>query len=132
MDRRSYHVTIKGLVFDGAGRVLLVREATGGWDLPGGRIEHGETFHEALRRECREEMALECEILDESPHWAWTARDRDGLWKVVLCFRVRFETLAFTASDECVAIDFFDAQSFSDIPVVPQTRPLLRYLRSPA
>jgi len=86
MDRRNFHVTIKGLFFDERGRILLVREPSGVWDLPGGRLEHGETFHAALRRECREEMALECEILDPAPHWAWSARDRDGLWKVVLCF----------------------------------------------
>ena len=59
----------------------------------------------------------------------WPAQDRDGLWKVVLCFRIRLESLAFTASDECVALEFFDAPSFDAAPVVPQTRPLLGYLR---
>ena len=129
MDRRNFHVTIKGLFFDERGRILLVREPSGVWDLPGGRLEHGETFHAALRRECREEMALECEILDPAPHWAWSARDRDGLWKVVLCFRIRLASLAFTASDECVAVDFFDVSAFESASVAPQTRPLLHYLR---
>lgn len=130
MDRRNFHVTIKGLFFDERGRILLVREPAGAWDLPGGRLEHGETFHAALKRECREEMALECEILDLAPHWAWSARDRDGLWKVVLCFRIRLASLALTASDECVAVEFFDASSFETAPVVPQTRPPLGFLRA--
>lgn len=129
MDRRNFHVTIKGLYFDKGGRILLVREPSGVWDLPGGRLEHGETFHATLKRECWEEMALECEVLDQAPHWAWSAWDRDELWKVVLCFRIRFPSLAFTPSDECVALDFFDASSFAAAPVVPQTRPLLGYLQ---
>jgi 8-oxo-dGTP diphosphatase len=129
MDRRDFHVTIKGLFFDDRGRILLLREPSGVWDLPGGRLEHGESFHAALQRECQEEMALECEVLDQVPYWAWPAQDRDGLWKVVLCFRIRLGSLAFTASDECVALEFFDASKFDAAPVVPQTRPLLRHLR---
>ncbi len=32
------------------------------WDLPGGRVEAGETLHEALRREWMEECALQIEV----------------------------------------------------------------------
>lgn len=124
MDNRDYHVTIKGLYFDAHGRVLLVQEETGVWDLPGGRIEHGEDFHGTLARECREEMGLDCHILDRHPYWAWSALDRNGLWKVVLCFRITLPHLDFTPSDECVNVGFFDADSFDVHEVVPQTLPL--------
>lgn len=128
MDNRNYHVTIKGLFFDAQGRVLLVQEDSGVWDLPGGRIEHGEDFHGTLTRECQEEMGLDCSILDDSPHWAWSAQDRDGLWKVVLCFRITLPHLDFRASDECVKVGFFDNDTFGTIEVVPQTLPLCAYL----
>jgi 8-oxo-dGTP diphosphatase len=130
MDKRGFHVTIKGLCFDDRARVLLLREASGVWDLPGGRLEHGETFHSALRRECQEEMALACEILDTAPHWAWSAPHSDGHWKVVLCFRIALPHLNFTASDECVEIEFFDAVRFGAAPIAAQTRPLKDYLLS--
>lgn len=128
MHKQNYHVTIKGLFFDAQGRVMLVKESSGEWDLPGGRLEHGEDFHTALKRECQEEMGLDCQILDATPRWAWPAQDQDGVWKVMLCFRVTLPHLEFTPSDECVAYDFFDASSLTNIPVVHQTQRLRDYL----
>ncbi len=34
-------------------------EAAGRWELPGGRVEPGESARDALIRECREELAVE-------------------------------------------------------------------------
>lgn len=56
-------IGVSALVFDGAGRVLLIRRARppaqGLWHLPGGRLEPGEGLVEACRREVREETGLE-------------------------------------------------------------------------
>jgi 8-oxo-dGTP pyrophosphatase MutT (NUDIX family) len=43
------------------GLVLLVRNPKRGWEMPGGTVEQGETFTEALRREIREESGIRCE-----------------------------------------------------------------------
>ena len=52
------------LATDAAGRVLAVRTTYlgPGWMLPGGRVEHGETPHEAAGRETREETGLEVTV----------------------------------------------------------------------
>ena len=49
------------LATDAEGRILVVRTTYlgPGWMLPGGRVEHGETPHEAAARETREETGLE-------------------------------------------------------------------------
>jgi 8-oxo-dGTP diphosphatase len=41
-------------------RAFPARDA-GLWELPGGRVEPGETEHAAVRRECHEELAVEVE-----------------------------------------------------------------------
>lgn len=39
-------------------------EFKGGWEFPGGKIEKGETHEEALKREIREELDTEIEVIE--------------------------------------------------------------------
>ena len=57
----GHPVSIKGiLIHDGF--VLLLLNARGEWDLPGGRPDEGEDHRAALKREMREEAALDVEV----------------------------------------------------------------------
>jgi ADP-ribose pyrophosphatase YjhB (NUDIX family) len=96
-DSQCFHVTVKGLVLDEHGAVMLLREQSGTFDLPGGRLEHGESFAECLERECREEMGVGCRVLDRLPRFAWTAVDKNGIWRLVLCFAIELEHLSLRA-----------------------------------
>jgi 8-oxo-dGTP pyrophosphatase MutT (NUDIX family) len=51
------------LIRDSEERVLLARHVDGRWTLPGGWIDPGETPAEAARREAREEVSAEIELL---------------------------------------------------------------------
>ncbi|HTR87455.1 MAG TPA: NUDIX hydrolase [Reyranella sp.] len=56
-----YPVSIKGILIH-EGRVLLLLNGRGEWDLPGGRPDPGEDHRAALKREVREEAGLDVEI----------------------------------------------------------------------
>ena len=58
----THLVSVAAMVYNEEGKVLLVNSPWRGWEYPGGLIEPGETFQEALRREVREEAGVEIEI----------------------------------------------------------------------
>ena len=47
-----------------AARRVEPPELAGGWELPGGKVDPGETDEEALVRECREELGVVIRLID--------------------------------------------------------------------
>jgi ADP-ribose pyrophosphatase YjhB (NUDIX family) len=57
---RGMTLGVRAVVLDGENRVFLVKHSyISGWHLPGGGVETGETFREALQRELAEEGRIE-------------------------------------------------------------------------
>ena len=127
-DPQCFHVTVKGLVFDERGAVLFLRERGGDYDLPGGRLEHGETFVECLERECREEMGVGCRVIDRLPRFLWTGVDKNGIWRLMLCFAIELASLEFSETEECVGYEFLAKGELASRPLLPQVQALERWL----
>lgn len=57
--RRAMTLGVRAAVIDAEGRIFLVRHTyVAGWYLPGGGVERGETFGDALARELMEEGGI--------------------------------------------------------------------------
>ncbi len=64
MSKKHFTLSANALISDGESRCLLLRRAprsrinAGKWDLPGGKVDPGESFDRALLREVAEETGL--------------------------------------------------------------------------
>lgn len=104
-----------------AGRLLLAQrvsppELAGRWELPGGKIEPGETPEEGLRRELREELGVETAV-----------GDRIGVdvplsnTMVLRAYAVELKS-GVPAALEHSAVRWVDAAELADVDLVPNDR----------
>ncbi|MBV4491050.1 NUDIX domain-containing protein [Pseudomonas oryzicola] len=117
MTSKERHSTVMCLQ---AGKVLLVRKATGEWSLPGGKIDPGETQLDAARRELREETSLEMldaqflghHVFDAEEHWLYRMAVSPGMTP--------------HPSHEIVECRWFSGDELNQAPVKPKDLELLR------
>jgi 8-oxo-dGTP diphosphatase len=108
-----------GAVCVHADALLLVRRgrgpAAGEWSVPGGRVERGETLHEAVVRETYEETGLEV-VVDR--FLGWVERLDDAYHYVILDFAVT----ALDAARPPVAGDDAAEAAWVPVPEVSELR----------
>jgi ADP-ribose pyrophosphatase YjhB (NUDIX family) len=107
---RGMTLGVRAVVLDGDNRVFLVKHSyVSGWYLPGGGVEVGETFGDALRRELMEEGRIEV-VGEPALHGLFlnshvSRRDHVAVY-VVRQFR---QDHMPEANSEIAACGFFDA-----------------------
>lgn len=95
---------MKGVLLD-RDRAVLLRNGRGEWELPGGRLEVGESPEECVAREMREELNLRVDVgplLD-----AWVYEPLPGSRVLILtygCVAESFNGLAYSAEHEAVGV----------------------------
>jgi ADP-ribose pyrophosphatase YjhB (NUDIX family) len=130
----AYSVSVAGVITDDHGQALLIqRRDNHSWEPPGGVLELGETIHDGLRREVREETGLDVEPVALTGVYKNMAR---GV--IALVFRCKVtggnlvtteETSAFRwanehdigqLADEAYAVRVLDALADGNPPAVRQ------------
>jgi len=112
-----YRLSLKSLVKNGKGEVLVVKEAGRDyWDLPGGGMDHGESIKTAISREMKEEVNLKGDftyriIAADEP--AYLMHD---FWQVRLIFEIKPINMSFSAGEDGDEIAFIDPQTLKNSP----------------
>lgn len=125
---KTFQISVKGLFFDKDNKLMMMQENNGLWELPGGRVQKGEDLLACLKRECSEETGLECQILEKQPSIVYAAIDQVGRPRLMLYYKISFNSLDFTPSEECVAIKFFSKEEVKKLKTFPQIEKLHEFL----
>lgn len=126
MNEPSYfRVSVKGIVVDNTGRLLLAREDNNRWDLLGGGLEHREDPIDCLRREITEETGLEVTSVSAAPKYFVTAiRFGHTTYIANVIYEITLASLDFTPSEECQELKFFTVEEARQIDTFPTVEKL--------
>ncbi len=101
-------MSIKALVRDDQGRILLCRQSNDRWDLLGGGLDHGESPIEGLKREIREESGLEITAVTEGPLFFMVAKhEKKDSYFANIFYEVDLKDLNFKPTEECEELVFW-------------------------
>jgi 8-oxo-dGTP diphosphatase len=100
-----YRVTVKAIILDDQGRLLVGRgeevnkgDGSKGWELPGGGFEHDETMPECIRRELMEELGVEAKEIGNVDFF-YRGRSVHGWMIVRLAVPVELKNYDFKLGD---------------------------------
>jgi mutator protein MutT len=110
-----FPVSIKGVLYEG-GRVVLLENERGEWELPGGRLEPGETPESCLAREVSEELGITVEVGPLLDCWVYEVLPQRAVVIVTygLCRRDNGD---LRVSEEHCQIGLFSVDEIDRIPL---------------
>ena len=105
--------SVSAVIFDRRRRLLLQQRSDGGqWGLPGGSVEIGESVHDAVIREVREETGLQVTVgrlvgVYSDPALQVVRYPDGNVWHYVsVCFECAVRGGELTTGDETLALRY--------------------------
>lgn len=109
-----YRVSLKAIIRNENGDVLVVKENGSQWSLPGGGMDHGESVHEALRRELYEEALIEAPFQETLIDSATMYMERQEAWLLWLVFNVAIDNVQFGVGEDADEVAFMNPAIFKE------------------
>ena len=134
MSSKSFGLSVKVIVQNKNGRCLLLKRSMkskgnpGKWDLPGGKVDKGENFDEALLREVREETGITISL----EHVIGAGESETATHRVAYLF-MNGTLIDGTVhlSDEHIDHTWVDMRELLSMDICEQFKPFLQtYIRS--
>ena len=121
----THFVSVAGLVSNDDGEILLINSPRRGWEYPGGMVEPGETFQDALIREIKEEAGVDVEITGFIGLCKNVEKD-----VVNIDFSCRYLKGELTTSNESSEVMWIKKEDALDMVTFPLTRKRLQNMLS--
>ena len=126
-------VGVAAVIFDQQGRVLLVERGRppdkGKWGLPGGLLDLGETLHEGVVREVKEECDVEITIGGLVDVFEPIQHDDDGRVQyhfVVVDYWAYYASGVPRALDDAAAVAWIALTELDGLPMAAETRHVIQ------
>lgn len=117
----THFVSVAGLVSNGDGEIILINSPRRGWEYPGGMVEPGETFQDALIREIKEETGVDVGITGFIGLCKNVEKD-----VVNIFFSCRYLKGELTTSNESSEVMWVKKEDALDMVTFPLTRKRLQ------
>ena len=109
-----YRVSVKAVIRNAQNEYLLVREWKNDWSFVGGGIDHGESIHDALKRELYEEALIVAPFTETFVEAQTIWLPDSDMWALWLFYEVDIDNLKYGLGADADEIKFVNPAQFKD------------------
>lgn len=107
-----YRVSVKALIRNSQGHVLVVKENQDTWDLPGGGLDHGEDPKAGLARELREELGINDAVVGNIVTTETLYLEHKTAWLLWVVYEVKVGAQEFAHGEGVADARYIDPKEF--------------------
>lgn len=109
-----YRVSLKAIIRNENGEVLVVKENGSKWTLPGGGMDHGENVHDALKRELYEEVLIDAPFTETLIDTATMYLEKREAWLLWLVFTINIKDFEYGIGQDADEVAFMNPCDFKN------------------
>lgn len=108
-----YRISLKAIIRNDEGEILVVKEKGSQWTLPGGGLDHGEDIKSGLARELYEEALFQSEFTYEIVGAEPMYLERK-IWQMCLYFEIKADDFKYGLGEDADEIAFIDPEQLKN------------------